>query len=76
MYTAIYLPNNKHNKDGFDTEDEAIQFVVGNCICDTCKDMGWESRCAAEWMVIETEKLKECENLGDILEAGGCERIE
>ena len=31
--------------------------------------------CAAEWLIIETEKLKNCENFGDVMEVIGAKRI-
>lgn len=76
MYTAVYLPNSDRNMGSFVTEDEAIQFIVDNCICSMCKDEGWGSACAAEWVVVETEKYNECDNLGDVLDAAGFERVE
>jgi len=71
MYTAICMSNSDRSKDGFATEDEAIQYVVDNHICPDCVEDGWGSSCAAEWEVSETEKLQECDDFGDVLVAAG-----
>ena len=76
MWTATYLPNCSRDKDGFATQDEAIQFVVDNCLCSMCQDEGWGSSCAAEWLVVKTSKLNDCENLGDVFEASGAVLME
>lgn len=76
MWTALCLPTDGNSKDGFVTEDEAIQWICDNAICSMCKDEGWGSACAAEWLVVETEKLEECENLADIFDAAGMIRMD
>ena len=76
MFTATYLPKGDRDKDGFATEDDAIQYIVDNHICSMCVEEGWGSACAAEWMVVETEKLNDCDNLGDVLEAAGFVRVD
>ena len=78
MYTALYLPasSDDPSRDGFDTEEDAIQWIVDNYLCQSCKSEGWVSLCAAEWTIIETVKLCDCYNLGDILDnSEGFERI-
>ncbi len=71
MYTSICLSNNENDREGFQTTDDAIQYVVDNHLCSMCIYDGWGSQCAAEWIIVETEKLNECETLGDIFESAG-----
>ena len=73
MWTAMYLPASKQDfdKDGFASEQDAIDWIVRYCLCSQCREEGWGSACAAEWVVAETEKLSECTDLGDVLEAAG-----
>lgn len=70
-YSAVCLPKYDNNVHGFVTEDDAIQWICDNVLCPMCKEEGWDSACAAEWIVVETKKLNNCNNLGDILTAGG-----
>ena len=75
MWTATCLSDDSLSKDGFITEESAIEWVVDNHLCDMCKDEGWSSACAAEWLIIETEKLESCNNLSEIFEAAGMVNI-
>jgi hypothetical protein len=61
-----YDKKSKEEKDNifFDIESEFINLYGES----------WTA-CEAEWMIIETEKLKDCNNFGDIMEAAGAKRI-
>lgn len=75
MYTAVYLPDDDFSVPHFETEEEAIDYVVMNHLCESCFEEGWGSACAAEWVVVKTEKFYKCETLGDVFDAAGMERI-
>lgn len=51
-YIAVYYPDSKNDrtKGGFDTEDQAWEYVLKN-LCSVCEEDGIESACAAEWEV-------------------------
>lgn len=80
MYTALYMPacDENRDKDGFVTEQDAIDWVVENCLCPLCieEGEGWGSACAAEWEVVKTEKLVQCFSIGDVLEAAGYTKVD
>ena len=61
-----YDKKSKEEKDDIfqDIESEFINFYGES----------WTA-CEAEWLIIETEKLKDCNNFGEIMEASGAKRI-
>lgn len=77
MWSAIYLPESDQglSRSGFKSRYAAVRYVCRHN-CESCKPDGFGSACAAEWLVLETAKLEGCEDLGDLLDAAGFERVE
>lgn len=90
MWTAAYLPSSQNenpSKDGFATEDEAWEYVFSQ-MCTGCQAertasladplneeiSAWPA-CSCEWLVLLTEKLEKCDDLGDMFDAAGFVRV-
>jgi len=81
MFTAYYSPASSStdpSRAGFPSYVAAAEWIRKNCVCDDCRIMCanedvdlMDSSCAAEWFIIETEKLEKCESFGDVLDAAG-----
>lgn len=91
MYSAVYLPSCEVDPScsGFASTAEANQWIIDH-MCDRCKEEYHRSTmwnndfdinsstppCLVEWIIIETVKLSQCENLGDMFDAAGFQRVE
>lgn len=92
MFTALYLPSRTDgepdpSKDGFPTHEAARDFIDSQ-MCKSCKEELelWKKGdsengsscppCRCEWVVVPTDKLAECDDLEDIFEAAGFERVD
>jgi len=68
-YTALYLPSSDDPPEPreFEIEAEAWAFIEDWT--------GGVDACMAEWLVVPTDALAECETLGDLFEAAGFVRV-
>lgn len=67
----------KYKRKGIiDPGDLVTELMSEEEIYDAYEEYGDEwPACACEWLIVETEKLKDCKDLGDMFDAAGFERV-